>query len=196
MENKMNTETISKQIWDTLSPIDCSKHVEKKGSGNFVATYLSWTWAWGILMENFPKSFYEFAPNETHADGTVTVHCIVNVNGIIRKMWLPVMNHMFKATVNPDARQISDAKMRCLVKCIAMFGLGHYIYAGEDIPSADKEKSSEKQVKKELNENQVPPKHQTNEVNDAIKGDLEKLKANLNKVKDIKDGVEKLGQSI
>ena len=23
--------------------------------------------------------------------------------------------------------------MRCLVKCFAMFGLGHYIYAGEDI---------------------------------------------------------------
>jgi len=103
---------------------------------------------------------------------------------------------MFKATVNPDARQISDAKMRCLVKCIAMFGLGHYIYAGEDIPSADKEKTSEKQVKKESNENQVPPKHQTNEVKDTIKGDLEKLKANLDKVKDIKDGVEKLGQSI
>jgi hypothetical protein len=26
--------------------------------------------------------------------------------------------------------------MRCLVKCIAMFGLGHYIYAGEDLPLA------------------------------------------------------------
>ena len=24
--------------------------------------------------------------------------------------------------------------MRCLVKCLAMFGLGHYIYAGEDLP--------------------------------------------------------------
>ena len=24
--------------------------------------------------------------------------------------------------------------MRCLTKCMAMFGLGHYIYAGEDIP--------------------------------------------------------------
>ena len=27
--------------------------------------------------------------------------------------------------------------MRCLVKCIAMFGLGHYLYAGEDLPDAD-----------------------------------------------------------
>jgi len=24
--------------------------------------------------------------------------------------------------------------MRCLTKCLALFGLGHYIYAGEDVP--------------------------------------------------------------
>jgi len=32
--------------------------------------------------------------------------------------------------------------MRCLVKCIAMFGLGHYIFAGEDLPSEKKESGS------------------------------------------------------
>ncbi len=30
--------------------------------------------------------------------------------------------------------------MRCLTKCLAMFGLGHYIYAGEDIPSGENKK--------------------------------------------------------
>ena len=34
--------------------------------------------------------------------------------------------------------------MRCLVKCIALFGLGHYIYAGEDLPSSDKETTVKK----------------------------------------------------
>ena len=29
--------------------------------------------------------------------------------------------------------------MRCLVKCCAMFGLGHYIYAGESVPQAQEE---------------------------------------------------------
>ena len=29
--------------------------------------------------------------------------------------------------------------MRCLVKNLAMFGLGHYIYAGEDIPQGEKQ---------------------------------------------------------
>ena len=33
-------------------------------------------------------------------------------------------------------RKISDTRMRCLVKCAAMFGLAHYIYAGEDLPQA------------------------------------------------------------
>ena len=56
----MSTTDKAKKLWDTLSPIDCSKNVEKKGSGNFVATYLSWTWAWSTLMDNFPNAHYEF----------------------------------------------------------------------------------------------------------------------------------------
>jgi hypothetical protein len=37
--------------------------------------------------------------------------------------------------------------MRCLVKAMAMFGLGHYIYAGEDVPEdlsvSDEERQAE-----------------------------------------------------
>jgi hypothetical protein len=49
-------------------------------------------------------------------------------------MWLAVMDYRNKAISNPPAHAISNAKMRCLTKCMAMFGLGHYIYAGEDLP--------------------------------------------------------------
>ena len=31
---------------------------------------------------------------------------------------------------------INKTIMRCLTKNLAMFGLGHYIYAGEDIPES------------------------------------------------------------
>jgi hypothetical protein len=41
----------------------------------------------------------------------------------------------------PTSVDINKAKMRCLTKCIAMFGLGHYIYAGEDLPQAEPEKT-------------------------------------------------------
>lgn len=117
-------------VWKTLSAIDCSKQVEKKGN----LSYLSWTWAWGILMQHFPDSVYEMGDDKLHDDGTVTVFCGVTVQGTRRDMWLPVMDNKNNSVKNPTSRQISDAKMRCLVKAIAMHGLGIYIYAGEDLP--------------------------------------------------------------
>jgi hypothetical protein len=50
-------------------------------------------------------------------------------------MWLPVLDFKNKAIQSPNAFDINSARMRCLVKCLAMFGLGHYIYAGESAPS-------------------------------------------------------------
>ena len=47
------------------------------------------------------------------------------------------MDNRNNAISNPDARKISDATMRCLAKCIACFGIGLYIYAGEDLPTGE-----------------------------------------------------------
>jgi len=77
-----------------------------------------------------------------YPDGSASVHVTVSIGNLARSMWLPVMDYKNNAIANPSARQISDAKMRCLVKCIAMFGLGHYIYAGEDLPVSDDKKDS------------------------------------------------------
>jgi len=118
-----------KEIWQKLSAIDCSAHVEKKNSMN----YLSWAWAWGVLMEYYPQAQYSFPPAEVHPDGTVTVYCDIAIGGCVRQMWLPVMDYKNNAIRNPDARKISDTRMRCLVKNLAMWGLGHAIYAGEDV---------------------------------------------------------------
>ena len=41
-------------VWNTLSAIDCSKHVEKKNG----FTYLSWAWAWSILKQHYPTAQY------------------------------------------------------------------------------------------------------------------------------------------
>ncbi|MAF43473.1 MAG: hypothetical protein CMI54_04790 [Parcubacteria group bacterium] len=120
----------AKEIWDTLSGIDVSSHVDKKGN----LSYLSWAWAWGTLMKHYPQAIYNFLKTERHDDGTCTVYCEVIIDEVSRLMWLPVMDHRNNAIKDPDARKISDTKMRCLTKCLAMFGLGHYIYAGEDLP--------------------------------------------------------------
>lgn len=116
--------------WNTLSKINVNDYTEKKGN----LTYLSWAWAWQKLMENYPEATYHFGDNEYHPDGSVTVHCTLTVDGITRPMWLPVMDNRNNAISQPNSRQISDTKMRCLVKAISMFGLGSYIYAGEDLP--------------------------------------------------------------
>jgi hypothetical protein len=126
--------TNKKSVWATLSSIDCSDKVEQKGK----LTYLSWAWAWQTLMENYPDSTYEYSEPCSISNDTVEVHVSVTVQGVTHSMWLPVMDNRNKAIVNPTTRDISDARMRCLVKCIAMFGLGIYIYAGEDLPETTK----------------------------------------------------------
>ena len=54
-------------------------------------------------------------------------------------MWLPVMDYKNDAKKNPTSKDISNSRMRCLVKAIAMHGLGHYVYAGEDVPEGNAE---------------------------------------------------------
>ncbi len=126
-------------VWQTLSKIDVNKHTEKKGN----LTYLSWAWAWAVTKQNYPEATYAFLANEIHADGTMTVHCIVSIETVDHEMWLPVMDNRNKAIKNPDAFAINTAKMRCLTKGLSMHGLGAYIYAGEDLPQGEPEKTYE-----------------------------------------------------
>ena len=129
-----SSETTFQHIWSTLSQVNVEEY-KKELNG---LSYLSWARAWGVLMDHFPEATYSFAENEVHLNGTVTVHCSVTIGDNTRTMWLPVMTgfkHVAKA--DPDARDIGDAKMRCLTKCLGMFGLGHYIYAGEDLPRTE-----------------------------------------------------------
>lgn len=135
--------TTAKDIWQTLSKIDVSGKTEKKGN----LTYLSWAWAWGTLMDHYPESQYFFDDDTVFSDGSVMVHVAVHIKEHVKTMWLPVLNYKNQAIQNPSAMDINTARMRCLTKCLAMFGLGHYIYAGEDLPEAVKE---DNQHKKEM----------------------------------------------
>lgn len=145
-----------------MSKINVNENIEKKGN----LSYLSWTWAWSKLMENFPDSYYHFEDRKLD-NGTVEVTCILSVHkgeeSVSRHMWLPVMDHKNNAIVNPSSRMISDAKMRCLVKAISIMGLGLYIYAGEDLPAAEKER-----IRVEM-ENAMVSEAQAETLNDLIK---------------------------
>ena len=123
-----------KQIWETLSKINVNEHCKLLQG----LKYLSWSWAWGVLMEHYHDATYEFGDTIFEKDGSATVFCTVQIGDCRREMWLPVMTGGRHAAITaPSSRDISDAKMRCLVKCLAMYGLGFYIYAGEDLPSGE-----------------------------------------------------------
>ena len=136
------SEPTYKSVWEALSKVDCSEHTQEKNG----LTFLSWAWAWGIMMEHYPDASYSFSSPLRDEMGSVEVWCTVKIGNLERRMWLPVMDYKNNAIKNPDYRKISDTRMRCLTKCLAMYGLGHYIYAGEDIPAKDE---APKEVKKE-----------------------------------------------
>lgn len=143
-------------IWDVLSSINCSKHTEKKNG----LTYLSWIWAWGIVKKTYPSANYEVTmwdnrPYLYDEKLGYLVQTTVSIDGERIGMQLPVMDGANKAQKaekytyktkygekEVDAATMFDintAIMRCLTKNLAMFGLGHYIYAGEDLPESDEE---------------------------------------------------------
>jgi hypothetical protein len=168
-------------------------------------TYLSWTFAWKTMMENYPELCVdwhgegaEVSPNQAYSNvteggtvsernidvfyyrgGTAMVGCTVTIEGLNRTMWLPVMSGFKNAAVtSPDTRDIGDAKMRCLVKCFAMFGLGFYLYAGEDLPmpAITEEDPVEKPAPKEVASKKADiVEHPPTGVTSASKVEFERL---------------------
>jgi hypothetical protein len=69
---------------------------------------------------------------------------------------LPVLDFRNKPIATPNAFEVNTSIMRCLVKAIAMQGLGLYIYAGEDTPEEEK-KVVEVQVQEIVAELEADP---------------------------------------
>lgn len=128
-----------KSVWETLSKINVNGHTEKKNG----LTYLSWAWAWGVLKEHYPDATFEkhIQPNGMpyimDANGFAYVQVTVTVDGISSTELFPVLDYKNKAVVKPDSFAINTAMQRALAKAISYHGLGHYIYAGEDVPQAE-----------------------------------------------------------
>jgi hypothetical protein len=117
-----------------LSKIDVSEHIEKKGR----FSYLSWAWAVDQLRKKHPDATWEVIRfngvpfMQTNCGYFVEV--AVTVNGITLSQIHPVLDNSNKPIKEPNSFQINTSIQRCLVKAIALHGLGLYIYAGEDLP--------------------------------------------------------------
>lgn len=136
---KKTTAKKSQTVWETLSRIDVNNHTEKKGG----LTYLSWAWAWGICKENYPDATFVKMTNDQdfpcfkdeNGIAFVKVRVIIEDQSVTEIY--PVLDYKNKSIKNPDSFAINTALQRCLTKCLGYFGLGHYIYAGEDLPQID-----------------------------------------------------------
>jgi|TARA_R110001632_G_scaffold9095_4_gene35335 hypothetical protein len=129
-------------IWSKLNSVT----VEKDKKGNF--DYVSWTDMWQEINTHYPEIQFEFKEFDhpvhglmdcmIYPDGSASVHSTVTINGLTHPMWLAVTEHNSK-TYKKDWNvvDIANTKMRCLTKNISLFGLGAYVYRGEDI--ADRE---------------------------------------------------------
>lgn len=140
-----------------LNSINVNDFTEKRDN----LTYLTWSKAWEEVKKVYPNVTYnvkKFGNNQlpyVYDENTgYMVFTDMTIEGITHEMWLPVMDSKNKAmkaepyeyttkygTKSVDAATMFDINktiMRCLTKNIAMFGLGLYIYNGEDIPSEEK----------------------------------------------------------
>lgn len=116
-----------------LAAINVNDKLEKKNG----LSYLSWAWAWDQLLRADPDAMHHYEQPVTFGDGTMMVFCTVTAFGKPRTAHLPVMDYKNRAIQNPDAFAVNTAMQRCLVKAIALHGLGLYIYAGEDLPDGE-----------------------------------------------------------
>jgi hypothetical protein len=120
--------------FEKLYSLDVSQHVEKKGK----FSYLSWTYAIAELNKIDPEATWNVVRFnglpflKTECGYFVEVE--VTVKGIKKSQIHPVLDNSNKTIEQPNAFQINTSIQRCLVKAIALHGLGLYIYAGEDLP--------------------------------------------------------------
>jgi hypothetical protein len=112
--------------------IDVTSKIEKKNG----LSYLSWAWAVDQLLLQDSTATWVYGEPVRFGD-TLMVFCTVTAFGKAMTAQLPVMDHRNKAIPNPDAFAVNTAMQRCLVKAIALHGIGLYIYAGEDLPDSN-----------------------------------------------------------
>lgn len=206
-----------KSVFETLSAVDVSKHVEvikmKKGPA---LSYVSWSWAWNFVKSIYPDTptpkftkYKEMAlttaqepykvkygnqeytkyrtvvkraelidrevPYLTTMTGTM-VECTITIEGEPYTESLYVMDNNNNAVINPTMKEINKTQKRCLVKALALAGLGLSIYAGEDLPmadinEADKEHEEQRRKQRQMTQLQAEYRRLMMELINRLNGD-------------------------
>src|SRR4249919_4051303 len=132
MEDQVNTSNPFRKLFQ----ISVNDYVEKKGQ----FSYLSWPFAVAQLRLADPGAFWEVRRFDglpyLKTETGYFVEVAVTVQGVTLSQIHPVLDGKNKPIFEPTAFDINTSIQRCLVKAIALHGLGLYIYAGEDLPDS------------------------------------------------------------
>ena len=156
------------KIFNELSNLNVNDKIEKKPSaGGKELSYLSWAYAVGEFTKKYPNYTYEIKMFEGKPyiyDNNLgyMVFTSITIGDMTKDMWLPVMDSNNKAMkkegysyktrygekfVEPATMfDVNKTIMRCLVKNMAMFGLGLYIYAGDDLPECEQDNKEQNET--------------------------------------------------
>ena len=117
-----------------LNAINVNEHIEKKGG----FSYLSWPFAVAQLRLADPTATWEVRRFNglpyLASEAGFFVEVAVTVQGVTLSQIHPVLDGRNRPLLAPTAFDINTSLQRCLVKAIALHGLGLYVYAGEDLP--------------------------------------------------------------
>ena len=142
-----------KEVWETLSKVDVSLYV-KADKGRF-GNYVAWHYARAIMSHFYPQYRVIWLPNEVYADQSMMLHCRIEIDHLSQHCWLPVYDNKYKAITNPTSDDIQDNMQRCMVKCMAYFGLGMQVFHNgsgtpEELKLENPNETSKEQLAKAL----------------------------------------------
>lgn len=202
-ESKMKEFDVD--LFSKLYNLDVSVYKEQLKTNSKTLDYLSWAQAYQLLIHQDPNAEVEicegddgfplFSRNDHHF-----VKTKVTAFGKTKTCLLPVMDSSHRAVKNApyqiptksgsisvqamNARHINDSIMRCLVKNIALFGIGLKLYTGEDlrqykeVESVQEELITQEQLN-QINELSKEKKVEFIQINDYCKTNF---KAPLDKI--------------
>ena len=195
------TEEKKLNYFEQLNNINVQDKIEKKGN----LSYLSWAWAWEQLKIKHPKAQYKVYEREDGViywtdNKTAWVKVSVTVDDMEHIEYLPIMDYKNKSIPvgQVSSFNVNTSIQRALTKAIARHGLGLYIYAGEDIPSSEKDDLLEEERQSLYDECKDLKESIIGELEMAI--DLGNLKAiweeNEKEIKTLKNRMPKMHEAV
>lgn len=173
----MSKKTENLSVFETLSKINVEAHVEKKSGQRYLSWAWAWAEVKKIYPSATYKIIHDPQTDKPYIhDPVLGFMCMteVTIEGETLPMWLPVMDgannamkevgYTYKVKEWKNGRatgkmidkpvvaatmfDVNKTLMRCFTKNLAMFGLGHYLYTGDDLPQEEKEEKAEKAAAK------------------------------------------------